>query len=308
MIRKSELAEVMGDASLSPEARVLIVHIAMLGDGEHEISYRSLSRLLCQIGEKKLRQAVQDAAETGWITVNTQAGRGHHPRFEFSPSKRAELKDSYAQKDELKKDSYAENDKLNGDSRAGVTTQVVSLPTEEDEEEEGARALDDQTEHRIQQEAAVLDEAIEPLRDYLLLRVPPDRRGAYVGGVTSLLRHATTFDWSTSPGTQVPVPKRSGYVADALSELAASDEAKGHSRPVGDLGNLKTKLQVLLKPPKPNGKHAAGTEASRVRDELPAAPRLPDRTGVAAQVKPPDPEVRQAGFAMIRDAMQRSGP
>lgn len=69
--------------NLTPEARSLIAYVSTLG--ESEIPYDRLMRLL-QVGdEKKLRRAIGEAEDSRWVTVERQTGRGHHPRFSFTP-------------------------------------------------------------------------------------------------------------------------------------------------------------------------------------------------------------------------------
>jgi len=95
------------DARLSTDARTVALYVASLGAGEHEVPFSVLRRLLNQAGERRVRQAVQDAADVGWLS-RREGGRGHHPAMAFTPAKAAELSDSPATAADLSTDSSAQ--------------------------------------------------------------------------------------------------------------------------------------------------------------------------------------------------------
>lgn len=95
------------DLNLSPEARALIAHVASLG--ESEIPYTRLGRLLQIHDDRKLRRAVAEAEDSGWITVERQTGRGHSPRFSFTPAENVGVTDSPTKNADVNPVTPAEN-------------------------------------------------------------------------------------------------------------------------------------------------------------------------------------------------------
>src|SRR5690554_1282429 len=71
------------DLNLSPEARALVAYVSTVTGAE--VPFDRLMRLLQIKDARKLRRAIGDAEESGWLIVERQTGKGHHPRFHFRP-------------------------------------------------------------------------------------------------------------------------------------------------------------------------------------------------------------------------------
>jgi hypothetical protein len=121
------------DLNLSPEARSLIAHVSTLE--EAEIPYPRLLRLLQVADEKKLRRAIAEAEDVKWIQVTRQTGRGHHPRFTFTPPEIGSLSDQTPENTLPEigtlSDSPPENGKVNADRvpENGKVNGAPSSPT-----------------------------------------------------------------------------------------------------------------------------------------------------------------------------------
>lgn len=83
------------------------------------------------------------------------------------------------------------------------------------------------------------------MSDYLALRVPRDRQYGYAQTVATWLNGVDPTVFRRPCGSQVPEGERTGILAGAFNELLSADEAL-MKRPVGDPGNLKTKVGILI--------------------------------------------------------------
>lgn len=146
------------ELNLSPEARSLIAHVSTLDGGVGEIAYARLLRMLQVQDEKKLRRAVDEAEDSGWVAVERQTGRGHHPRFTFTPPKIGTLSDSPPKNDRLNADSLPENGRVN---RTSSSTSSSSSSGAREREDDPA---DDLTLARLRQALAPHDEPLDRLR------------------------------------------------------------------------------------------------------------------------------------------------
>lgn len=72
--------------NLSPQARVLILHVLRLEKAE--IAFATLRRLLQLKDDKKLRLVISEAEDAGWIAYEWRTGKGHNPSFEFRVPKK----------------------------------------------------------------------------------------------------------------------------------------------------------------------------------------------------------------------------
>lgn len=118
------------DARLSTDARTVALYVASMGPGEHEVPAGALRRLLNQAGEKRVRQAVQDAADLKWIS-RREGGRGHSPVLEFTPAQAADLSDSSAASADLSADSSAQAADLKAPSSSPTSSSSPSTPRAE---------------------------------------------------------------------------------------------------------------------------------------------------------------------------------
>jgi hypothetical protein len=274
MIRKADLIAVVSDTRLSAESRIIVLYVANLGDGRHEIPYAEFHRLLNQAGEKRIRRAVQDAVDLHWVH-RAEGGRSHPMRFTFTPAKAAGLNDAedadspaasaavntpvtYAEVAVLS-DSPAKVAGLNG----GRTREARYLLTDEQMEmvkkEPPIIPLSEHAEAALKQHARLLSGCRGALRDYLLQRVPTDQQYGYVQTLAGWVNGLEDV-WHRPDGSNVPKKQRPKKLAAALNKLAASDERR-MKRPLGDPDNLLLKLTFVLKrgvDEQRNGNHAAG--------------------------------------------------
>lgn len=278
------IAAVIHDTRLSSEARVVTLHIASLGDGEHELDYDDLRRLLNQAGEKRIRQAVKDAADVGWISWR-EGGRGHSPIVEFnpaedSPAETADLKDSPANSAGLNepgatdrpaqaaglKDRPAEAADLKGaaaDATHARDQGAQEVDVDVDVDVVGG-AISPRAEEALEQHNALLAGCRGALRDYLGARVEPGDQFGYIQTLATWL-NGFGFNWMRKDGSRAPPEERPGLIAAALNELMAQRGGeKKMKRAQGDILNLRTKLGIIVKQAGgDDGNHRGGTASSR---------------------------------------------
>jgi hypothetical protein len=244
------------ETNLSPAARVLVAHVGTLKEST-EIDYSTLGRLFHMRDRRIIRAVVDEAADARWVAVEKRHGRGLHPLFSFiGPPEKEPEEENGAQNVPFYGENGAQNvpyTEVNGAQNVPFIDDVaraflIGSSNEEEEGEDARVRAREAAEEKMKNHPELLGPVAEPLREYLERRVPPDRWVPYIGSVASLLRPMTTFDWRAKGGAEIPLEKRGGYVVDALLDLGASDEERGHRRPTGDFGNLKTKIQVLINP------------------------------------------------------------
>lgn len=86
MANSSDVTAVVCDARLTPDAVRLILFVAGLGPGQHEVSHTQFLILLNhQGGDRRVRRALALATELGWME-RSPGGRGHSDLYEFSPT------------------------------------------------------------------------------------------------------------------------------------------------------------------------------------------------------------------------------
>lgn len=85
------------------------------------------------------------------------------------------------------------------------------------------------------------------LRDYLVDRVEPPDQSGYVQTIATWL-NGFGFTWRSPDGSTVKADRRPGLLAAALNELRGHKDGEQKMKwPQGDVRNLKTKLEILLK-------------------------------------------------------------
>ncbi|WP_373054314.1 hypothetical protein [Thioalkalivibrio sp.] len=284
-IDPADIAAVVSNAHLTPDAVRVILHYACRGPGPHPYDFDELKELLEEGGPKRIAAALKRAERYGYL-VRKRGGRGHTDAFHATlrpsdaagvtdrPAEMEGLKNRPARTDGLITDRPAESegvsdrssdaDGLNGASHVselgesrrgegdgrrevGGTPSVVS-PT----------ALDPNAAEAIDQHDELLAGCRGALRDYLVQRVPPDRQYGYVQSLATWL-NGYGFNWQRSDGTGIPPPERTGLVAAALNQLLQHGEqqtARDGMRPMkwpdGDVRNLETKLSIVMNPKEMN--------------------------------------------------------
>lgn len=110
MISQSALKRLVSpELNLSPGARTLILHVSVLGDGDHEIEYVSLRRLLQLKDDKKLRAVIEEAVNSGWLGFAWKTGKGHHPRFRYKVPENGAPNDNPPKNGNLNPDKVPKN-------------------------------------------------------------------------------------------------------------------------------------------------------------------------------------------------------
>lgn len=275
MIGRRALSGLIADSRLTDAARLLGIHLAMLGEGEHELPYDQLATLLHGCPNRNtVGGHIRKLEAFGYIERTSEGGRGHSPRFRWI---------GLAPNEACANATYSTNARAltatDDVADADVTTPpVIPLPP----------ALHPDAEAAIERHGEKLRGCRDSLRDYLRLRVPPERQYGYVQAVATWL-DGFGFNWSSGRHQGMPLPRgeRPPLLAAALNELAATNEGK-RVHDAGDPANLKTKLGILLNPREHNVRHHAGTgtdgrhrgAAAGVRSEAGATdrgarPRIP---------------------------------
>jgi hypothetical protein len=229
---------IVSDARLTAEAVRVILHVALAGEGEQHVGNVELS-ILVGGGEKPIRKAIALAEHCGYLVAERGGRVGHKLTF-VAPESRPPGSHSDSEKTPVGEGFYGK------DSPGGV----IPAPVEEVDDEEvppcSSPMLDDRTEAAFDRFANQLSGCRGALRDYLSATVPtPTRRYSYVNTVVSWLDGADQSVWRLPDGSSLPATERPRLLAAALNEMAAGDERK-MKRPVGDPGNLKTKINILL--------------------------------------------------------------
>lgn len=245
----------LADARISSDARLLVMLVMLMGEGWHEVEHATFRALLTGgPSNETVRRHLRAAEAAGWIERKA-GGRGHATSYRFLP--RGER--SWQFRDAL---VCALPDKaLRGValSEFSPTTQSAYAPPVVRSTMVGSSTME-KSRAPAREDPGVSDQAAEAmagrdgdlngcrgaLRDYLETSVPTSRQYGYVQTLVTWLDGIDRSVFQLPDGGQLPADKRTGYLALALNELMAGDESQ-MKRPVGDPGNLKTKLNILLK-------------------------------------------------------------
>lgn len=293
----ANVKRMMADNSLSDAARVIGFALAAMGDAWHEVPRDEFAKIAHGFpsGEtiaKHLRQL-----ELREYIERKAGGRGHPDNFRFVfrsvenpvPKTETETLDGSdsSGKNTAPKDSSGKNTApialSSGEFTAAKTTVVV------DREIGSSRTpvvpLDDLTTRALETHDQLLTGLRGSLRDYLAARVPEKCRYGYVQTVAGWLNGMDGSVFRVSDGGRLQADEQRKLLANALNDLMATDEAT-MKRPVGDPGNLRTKLNVLLKMRTDNGGHAnAGSTGRKGQRE-------------ASEFKPTGTDGRRSGFVI----------
>lgn len=275
--RYDAMNALLTDARLTPESRIVGLWVAFKGIGRHEVSYPEFASVISyEAGEKRVRAALRELTGSGYL-VRSPGGRGHSDFYEFRlPSSGDTLNDdSQADRvaateatlnpdrvpiieypgatlsaDRVPAEGHPkENLEYPGDTLNGLACVIRTEPLVVVGGDASAQArLSPQAESALSTHSELLRGCRGSLRDYLASRVPERRQASYVHSVAGWLNGIDANVWSRPDGSKLEPEKRTAMLANALNDLAASDEAQ-LKRPVGDPANLRTKINILLKPP-----------------------------------------------------------
>lgn len=125
-----QIGSVVTDARLTPDAVRIILHVALKGEGEHEIPFDEFSQLLEEAGEKRIRKALDRAERLGYLSRAPFGGRGHHGRYSVSTPQEAVLSDSPSSEAGLNGLSTSQEAGLSAPTTTPPTTPPPPLPPE----------------------------------------------------------------------------------------------------------------------------------------------------------------------------------
>lgn len=250
----ARIAELVANPALTPDALRLILYVASLGDGEHEIRQDTLQMLFrCRSAEPIYR--ARDCAEThglGW----KRGGKGHATIYFWNPHTPESKFDSGLEQNQKDFDSSPQ-----GNQNVWFRPRAESKPpVVEGDEVKKVKVMEPRAREEsfpLSEKASAVLEANDDgfsgfrgsLRDYLEARVPTARQYGYVQTLVAWLSGRDGNVFMQNDGSRLPDEKIPGLIATAFNELLATDEGK-MARPIGDPANLKTKLGVLCRPHK----------------------------------------------------------
>lgn len=256
------------DQGLSDAARVIGLRIAALGEGFHEIVATEFSKMVYGYPNRETIARHLRQLELAGYVERRPGGRGHADAFSFrsvvsppskniDPVKNEGLNDLGPRKTDVLKSL------VGGEDEGGIEPPISPL----------RGSLSEKAEKLIG-ERPQLTGCRGSLRDYLAARVPQSRQYAYVQTILGWLDDIHPGIWLLPTGGRLEKPERTRMLAAALNDLAASDESK-LKRPVGDVGNLQTKINVLIRKRKDdrssdsrkNHTRATGTEGRAHQDQ-----------------------------------------
>jgi hypothetical protein len=229
------------DSSLSTDARIVALALLARGEGWHELSREEVCDLLsAEAGRDRAQRAVGQLARRG-IVDKRAGGRGHADVYRIkepsNPAPKVKEPDQAVPKPVKEPDQAVPKRTAVGGGDDGTP---LNPPV----------GLDERTEQAIEEHEDKLRGCRGALRDYLLVSVPtPARRYAYVRSIATWMNGGDPNIWRREDGSQLPEDRRAGLLASALNELAAGEEAK-MKRPLGDPANLRTKISILIDPPR----------------------------------------------------------
>lgn len=237
--------ELLRDARLSDSARILGLHLSMLGEGEHEMSFDELAALLHGTPQTEtVGKHMRQLCVFGYAERTSAGGRGS-PRYRWVPELSGPKKIGLEQSMPRKK------------SAQSATVVVDDGDVEQTPPISPLKVLDKRAERALEQHNAILAGCRGALRDYLTDYVIPEKQYAFVQLVAGWLNGIDAGVWKLPTGSSLPPPERPGMLATALNDLAASSRLmKG---PVGEPANLRTKLNVLLRQRGDNERRNGGT-------------------------------------------------
>jgi hypothetical protein len=265
MARAKDLAQIMTDLRLTPEARCIVAHIYLKGDGEHEITADELASVVLHPSRGKVQSAVRIGCSLGYIE-RREGGRGHSPFYRYRGTPDGQLKALSSPPDEqlnTENGTSEARDEIIGDRQ--TSTYPLSSPSDGhlSSRARESRAvgvvgvgvdnpsiISPSAERALEKSGDKLNGCRGALRDYLAARVPPARQVGYVQLLVGWRDGIDGTVFRRPDGSAVPPEDQTALLANALNDLAASDEAK-MSRPLGDPANLRTKINILLRDPRP---------------------------------------------------------
>ena len=265
-----QLLTVVTDPRLTPEALRVILYVDTLGRAgqEHDVKGEDLAILL-HGGEKPVRAAIARAVHCGYLAARHGGRAGH----KLTLLERARADRNHSPAGAISSDHTS--GALRNDAPQGGIPSGKPLPEGRDSaettppgegfrdrggdyrggsrrEEEVVREnptsfhLDPRAREALDQHVDKLAGCRGALVDYLQLRVQPQNQRGFVQSIATWLDQPLAY-FRQPDSTAVPTELRTARIAAALNELAAGDSEMGMRAPMGDVRNLKTKLDIVIR-------------------------------------------------------------
>lgn len=245
---RADQRRLLVDSRLTDQARIMGLYFSERAVGEPaEVSHDELATVLHDApGEETIRRHLRFLVLFGYVEKSA-GGRGHSDKYLWidpelcgSKSIDPDICGSKAVKTHTHKG-------LKGTVVVGSSKEeVVEEETRAREESLDVENLETRALRALGNHGDLLRGCRGALSDYLLLRVARARQYAYVQSIAGWMNGLDPTVWKLPDGSQLEAGDRPGMLAVALNELLAADEG-AMKRPRGDPGNLRTKLQVLLR-------------------------------------------------------------
>ena len=257
-----EQLALFGDHTLTETARMiglLILERAPIGDWV-ELTHAELAVFLHDYpSSDTIRRHVGRLERAGWVE-SRPGGRGHGQMYRVvksrthadpseartdaglnKPGTGAEVKAPLRTYPTDTPGTDAELSRVGGDYRGGSRREeevVLENPT--------SFHLDPRAREALDQHDDKLAGCRGALVDYLQLRVQPPNQRGFVQSIATWLDQPLAY-FRQPDSTAVPAELRTARIAAALNELAAGDSERDMRAPMGDVRNLKTKLDIVIK-------------------------------------------------------------
>lgn len=265
----------LADNSLSDTARMIGLWVSLRESGDDrwvELTFDDVRVFLHDYPpDSAIRRHLSMLTGSGWLE-RKPGGRGHGDRFRLQP--RSTLSDRLGRSLTLKPDSLQPRSSLSDTVVRSTVVRSTSVDDSGAHVEQFPYQISEKAEAAIIEYGDDLSGCRGALRDYLRASVVPPRQYGYVQTIATWIAGTDRSVFQLSDGGQLPEVERAGYLAAAMNELMAGGETS-MKQSVGHPGNLKTKLNILLKQ-RDYGGHRNGTTHRRsspgsARGEAPVA-------------------------------------
>lgn len=248
-----EQIALLSDARLSDAARVLGLYVSSLPEGPHELSHDQLAALIHGTpNADTVGRHMRQLAVHGYVERTSPGGKGS-PRYQWSAR-------------ENSREDKPMPAKIHGETPVVVGEEVDTNPL--NPPSLSVRAL-----QAIDAAGEKLRGCRGALRDYLEARVPAERQYPYVQWVVTTLDNPLAY-YRMPTGLPIPHDQRTAVLADALNQLAATDEDKTRKWDAGDPANLENKIRSVVRSwSPPEERKATGTDGKPWRGKAEKKPQ-----------------------------------
>jgi hypothetical protein len=296
------------DTRLSPQAVVLGLRIASLGDGEHEIDGDGFAAMLHGYpGRTAIAGYVRELRLTGYVARVRNGGHGRGAVYVWRGDNPVRLDEQdttkgkpvrYAERDiaaasdpvrDCEPDAESRSDARTGTSpvveEGGGVNPLVSPLSE----------IAPDAEKALRVEAVKFNGSGVHLRDYLARKVRPQEQYGFVK-VVSMWLDGFNFSWRDAAGNLIPRTHWTELIGAAVVEMTATNEAQ-RKFAAGDPVNLKNKLEILCREWGDAGRRSRSSAGGKR-----GAPDVEDSGGVGggASGLPAQPGVAKRGGRFVR--------